>query len=167
MGIDIDLKSVDSNLNRTNQSIAVNDFSVDNRSRTKSVGKRAAKPPKNHSTEKSKKGKADVITTVKQKTNFNVKKPKSDVKSGTPKVKNSNFNEIHTKQMDQLWIGSVENEVQYYENEIKEHQRDLSKHESKQRERQLSRNNSSREIYIDGSKINSNDVSEFDKNSAR
>merc|ERR1711976_932359 len=79
---DIDFKSVKSNLNGTSQSFAINDISMDNRSTTKSIGKKSAKPPKRNKTKdtvKLKPGKAEVITTIKQKTNFNVKKPKMNV----------------------------------------------------------------------------------------
>merc|ERR1712183_1166867 len=82
----IDFQSVESNLNVTSQSVANNESSMDNRSRTKSVGKKASKPPKRKKMvhggvvkSKLQTGTAEVITTVKQKSNFNAKKPKINI----------------------------------------------------------------------------------------
>jgi len=169
---DINFDSIASNLNEINQSIAIEESFMDNRSRTISQGRKASKPPKRKKTvqkgivnSKTKTGKAEVITAVKQKSNFNVKRPTINKSSVSAKPKKNIASEIQGKALDNVYVGSIENDVQYYENEIKEHQRDLSKHESKQRKRQESRSNSNREIYIDGNNVNSILISDIDERS--
>lgn len=142
-----------------------NDSSRGNSMTKKSGVKRAAKPPKRNSSIKASKikGGNEIISVVKPKINFNVKKPRSNEGSKNLKKKTStnNFNE---KELGDIYVGSMNHEVQYYQNEIKEHERDLSNYNSKQREkeRQISRNGSKRDIFIDGSQINN--IDDIDKN---